>query len=136
MTIKRDILGTIVNIELTDDEITKAHISYLEREIKDLSEWQKLSGELKAQTQDSMMPDTEEPDYMIKLRECDKKLRAVGKNTTALRSDILKEYEEYITKAFCDGMTYTNLEAILGVKRQTIQCHISRYRMKNAIHAA
>ena len=90
MTIKRDILGTIVNIELTDEEITKAHIAYLEQEIKSLK-GKSFTVSAKAQTQDSMMPDTEEPDYMNKLRECDEKLRAVGKNTTALRSDILKE---------------------------------------------
>ena len=33
MTIKRDILGTIVNIELTDQEVMLAHRCYLEYEL-------------------------------------------------------------------------------------------------------
>lgn len=135
MKITRDILGTVVAIELTEEEITKAHIAYLEQEMKTLK-GKSFTVSAKVQTADSMMPDTEEPDYMIKLRECDKKLRSVGKNTTTLRSDILKEYEGYITKAYCNGMTLAKLEAILGVKRQTIQGHIGRYRRTDAIHVA
>lgn len=140
MKITRDILGTEVTIELTEEEITKAHIAYLEQEMKTLKN-SALTTNMRARKTESIMPRADEcceneADYMIKLRECDKRLRKIGKKNPVMRHAVLKEYDDYIVKAMCNGLTYDNLQAILGVSKSSLSRHMSVYRDRNITHVA
>ena len=128
MTIKRDILGTIVNIELTDEEITKAHIAYLEQEIKTL-EGAGKTVVTEPRSEEYVMPqsvrgglfhDGREPKYMSELRECAEELRKINYTDGHSKSLVLDRYDETLKDAHNNGMTYEKIGAVLNVTKQTI----------------
>lgn len=142
MIIKRDILGTIVNIELTEQELTNAHIAYLEQEIKALKAGAKeepieimpsnLESKMKPiqyyDVQTASILTKTEPSYINKLRECSAALRSVGKYDTKARGKILDQYEDYLYQAKVNGMTFRQINAMVDVSNYILRDRINRVR--------
>lgn len=124
MTIKRDILGTIVNIELTDEEIAQAHISYLKDEIAKASGTKVMVKEPVLEC----MPYEPETNYASKLRECGDKLRHIDKADSRARARILDVYEAFIYEAREDGMLWDEITALTGVCQHALGSRVKRIK--------
>lgn len=140
MTIKRDILGTIVDIELTEQELTNAHIAYLEKEIEVLKAGKKedvspvrfkplkresaehneaTSASLKSKTIMPVEQKTKEHS-IARLRELADELRRLPPRNVPLRTKVITKYEGDIREAYMNGMTWDEIALIGRISRSTI----------------
>ncbi len=142
MTIKRDILGTVIEIKLSEQEVLAAHRAYLEQELG------KMSAPLPQPTKCEMIqkpqPDCnpklvvavavkEDPGFMVRLKECANEI-ANTENTWGVKK-VLSRYEEDMLRASQAGMTGKEIAAIIGVSDKTTWKHIDRVRRRNVTAA-
>lgn len=118
MTIKRDILGTIVNIELTEQELTNAHIAYLEQEIKALKAGTPSSTPIVKSAE--IMPAEQKRDYMSNLRMCADELRKLPLQCPTFRHNVISKYENDIREAYRDGISSSQISIITGITHVVI----------------
>lgn len=114
MKIAREVFGTKFEIELTEQEVVQAHISYME----------KATGS-KVGIGDTVMPRKPKilyNDGLLKARDEIDKYRhcpfVVGR--------IIDEYLDDICLAYLDGMSSSKLAALLNVSPLTIRRHIQK----------
>ena len=124
MTIKRDILGTIVNIELTEQEVMLAHRCYLEHELaKTEGTVQTYSVADDKFTVSEFLP-SEQDSAERMLEKCRSELLRIPENRLG-KGKILKKYEGALQKLYDDGMGLNELAAVLGVTHATLGYHIT-----------
>lgn len=128
MNIKRDILGTIVDIELTEQELTEAYIAHLEHEIAALkgsveenttpAKVGPLKRKPKKQTPKTELVPTN-VEYLDKLHECCDRLR--GERSSITRGRIIDEYRDYMMDAQAHGLTARQISVAMGVCDKAIR---------------
>lgn len=124
MIIKRDILGTIVNIELTEQEVMLAHRCYLEHELaKTEGTVQTYSVADDKFTVSEFLPSEQDSAERL-LEKCRSELLRVSENQYG-KGKILKKYEGALQKLYDDGMGLNELAAVLGVTHATLGYHIT-----------
>lgn len=120
MTIKRDILGTIVSIELTEQELTSAHIAYLEQEIKALKAGTPSSTPI-VKSAEIMPAEQKTKEYFTaRLRLLADELRRSPLHNVPLRTKVINKYEGDIREAYMNGMTWDEIALIGRISRSTI----------------
>lgn len=118
MTIKRDILGTIVDIELTEQELTNAHIAYLEQEIKALKAVTKEDVRKSAE----IMPKEQKTEayFAARFSECAEEIRRVPLHDAYARARILDRYQNDIRDAWASGLTQSKIAMMTRASLATI----------------
>lgn len=112
MTIKRDILGTVVEIKLTEQELAMAHVSYLQHEI------------VKAQTaQTAKHEPCMERDYKSGLYKCRDEI-AKHKTRHYTIGQIIDEYIDDLCSAYRNGMSTNQIANTVGVSKLTVTRHL------------
>lgn len=120
MTIKRDILGTIVNIELTDQELTEAHIAYLEQEIKALKAGTPSSTPTVKSTEIMPADQKTEAYFAARFSECAEEIRRVPLHDAYARALILDRYQNDIRDAYAGGLTQSKIAMMTRTSLATI----------------
>lgn len=124
MTIKRDILGTIVDIELTEQEVMLAHRCYLEYELAKTEETvQTYSVADDKFTMSEFLPSEQDSAERL-LEKCRSELLRVSGNQYG-KGKILKKYEDALQKLYDGGMTLNEIAAVLGVSHAALTYHIT-----------
>lgn len=128
MIIKRDILGTIVNIELTEQEMKEVHIAYLKSELSKVLEEPK-----RITKKDEIMPEHEAP-YMVRLRECSARLR--GSKSSIVRGRIIDQYLSDMMDAMSHGMNNKQISIAMGVCDKVVHERLNREIMLRTLKSA
>ena len=120
MIIKRDILGTIVNIELTEQEITNAHIAYLKKEIEALKVGMPSSAPIVKSAEIMPVEQKAKEHSIARMRELADELRRLPPRNVPLRTKVITKYEGDIREAYMNGMTWDEISLIGRISRSTI----------------
>lgn len=108
MTIKRDILGSLISIELTEDEIKNAHIAYLDSEMN------------------KVIKTVRKRNYRDGLNECRKEIDNVHGQAYTI-GKIIDEYRDDIIAAYRDGVSTNRIGTMIGVSKLTVKRHLERF---------
>ncbi len=142
MTIKRDILGTVIEIKLSEQEVLAAHRAYLEQELGKMSA--PLPQPTKCEMTQKPQPDCnpklvvavavgQEPEYIQKLWECRAKLEEAP--YTSKRCLVLDAYVPYMAAAHKAGLSGNKIAQILGTCPLTVLKRLDSIRRGNTFAA-
>ena len=108
MTIDRNVFGTVVKIELTEDEIKNAHIAYLDSEMN------------------KVIKPVRKRNYRDGLNECRKEIDNVHGQAYTI-GKIIDEYRDDIIAAYRDGVSTNRIGTMIGVSKLTVKRHLERF---------
>ena len=120
MTIKRDILGSLISIELTEREMKEAHIAYLEQEIVAQKAGTPSSTPTVKSTEIMPADQKTETYFAARSSECAEEIRRVPLHDAYARALILDRYQNDIRDAYAGGLTQSKIAMMTRTSLATI----------------
>lgn len=130
MTIKRDILGNLISIELTEMEMKEAHIAYLRSELDKVED-----KPVRIEKQAEIMPKEPAVNHKERLYKCREEI-ALYRNQAFTVGKVIDEHIDEIAAAYASGMSTVSIATILGVSKNTLNRHLIKngFAIRPSIH--